>query len=964
MAADGEPLILSAKASRRLRLLQLPALAPPAAAASTAAAAPLVAADGSLPVALLAEPIPACSSIGGSWQQERDVLLEVGVTLPTLQALQVRGPPFWVPPAAAAMPGCPPARHCSSQPSRHSCPAMQLPSGAVVLVSNARRPGAAPHLARLLALPEGAAAAAEAAAAGADAADGVAYLAPSLAYNLGLAPHLWPLLHPTTGPAASGSSGSSSGASSGGASRGPAAGPDRVSIWRYRPPGAPEAGQQGQQGQQHGVAQPGVEPAVVPVATEAHIALVRCPAAAVLQQRAKQPGEQPHEHQRGSQTDGSEVPSEAELASSSAGAAAPAAAAAEGAGSGTAAEGTTDDAVAALQQWFVQAPRVVCPGDVLAVPRLPPGGGTSARLLPQLQPSLHAAQPPPAGTEAASGATAAPLELLHFKVTKLVLPPALETAAAAAAAAGRPPCRAAAVDVSSTAVKLAGRCSSGLPVGLPHYLAAAPAALAGQAGGSSSSSSSGGGSSARLPVLGAHAAAAAAATPLLPAVGPLLQPWRELAQLLASVLHPAAVGVPLRLAVLLHGPSGCGKRTAVAAAAAAVGCHLVSLSSHDVKAAAGAAERHTFEGLRAAFGAAAEYAPAVLLLRQFSVLGDASSHGGSASASSHSYAARLGSVLAECIRAHDSSRAGSGNSSHGGGNGGSGASAGQQQGQEGPACFPAPVVLVACTASADDLPPALRRCFTHEIALEAPDQQQRQALLQGSLAGVAAEPAWVEEAAGNGTQAAGPAAEAAAASKQQAAALQSGCLEDTARHTAGLLPRELRAVAADAAAAAAVEALPPAAVLQAAAGGSATGPQANGSSRQPGAAAPPLLSEQHLAAAVEGVRQRTATDIGAKLAPCTDPGTRRSSFRRPACLCHCLPARLLSACMPQPPLAAGPCPPTRRSQDPQCAVGGRGRAGGSEAGHPGHRWGEGCGWAGWLCSFAPSASHCGAAPGP
>jgi peroxin-6 len=279
---------------------------------------------------------------------------------------------------------------------------------------------------------------------------------------------------------------------------------------------------------------------------------------------------------------------------------------------------------------------------------------------------------------------------------------------------------------------------------------------------------------------------------------------------------------------------------------------LVNLSCHDIKAAAGAAERHTFDALQAAFAAAAEYAPVVLLLRQVSVLGDGSSHGGSGSSSAQSYAARLGSVLAACIRAHGSHTS-------------DGCSGGSQ-------LFPAPLVLVATTASADDLPPALRRCFTHELGLEAPDQAQRQLLLHSSLAGVPRVP--------DGQQSQVPTDEPSTAtangqvggssgSGQGAAAgiLESQDLEDAALHTAGLLPRELRSVAADAAAAAALQALPAAAVLDAAAASLPNGVATSCiSSRvlQPVTAA---LTPQHVSAAIEGVRQRTASDMGAPSIP-------------------------------------------------------------------------------------------------
>ena len=41
-----------------------------------------------------------------------------------------------------------------------------------------------------------------------------------------------------------------------------------------------------------------------------------------------------------------------------------------------------------------------------------------------------------------------------------------------------------------------------------------------------------------------------------------------------------------------------------------------------------------------------------------------------------------------------------------------------------------PVIVVACVESAEDVAPGLRRCFTHELQLEAPDAPARKHLLQ------------------------------------------------------------------------------------------------------------------------------------------------------------------------------------------------------------------------------------------
>lgn len=855
-----DPLILSPQAARRLRLLvahgaQLPpglhAAAAAAAAQTAGRPAPsplpcLTGHGGALPAALLAEPVPvhgavvgnsaqptpgggnACRSGGSSWHHERDVMSEVAVTLRTLQMLKVRQrrqsqyPCGWLV-AVLCFPLLLLSWCCLLLPD-----ALQLSSGCMVVVTNEGRPEVPPHLARLLALPEFICNGSSSSAATSSMADGVAYLAPSLAYNLGLGLHLRPLLH--GGNESTDDNGGHSSSSSSLNS-----GLDRVLIRRFA--SSPSQQQQERQQELHRLPQPGSEAAAVPVAAEVHISVVRMPAVAVLQQpRAKslpgggnvsQDAEAPADGSSGGGQEGNATAGSNNAARRGAAASQPSATA-------------SDNAVAALQQWLLAACRVVQEGDVLAVPRRSPGSsgaGNSSQLLPQVLPNLHDVPQPLAAQQVVAAAAAAPLELLYFKVAKLVLAGDQQAPPGVGA-----PCTAAAVDEGSTAVKLVGSCSSSLPVGLPQYLAAASAPPMSSNGSSMQQASS-------SSILGAHAAAAAASHPLLPPAGLLLPAWRQLAELLASVLHPAALGLPLRLALLVHGPAGSGKRTAAAAAATAVGCHLVSLSCHDVKAVAGAVERHTFEGLRTAFAAAADYAPAVLLLRHLSVLGDGSSHGGSGSSSTQSYAARLGSVLADCIRTHS----------------GGGSGTGQPQ------LFPSPVVLVACTASAEELPPALRRCFTHELALEAPDQRQRQQLLHNSLAGVAAGPDWLPQGAPAAWQAAMAGAAASngvvPAGPERAAAVSSEGLEDAARHTAGLLPRELRAVAADAAAAAALQVLPPASVLAAAGRAPAN---ENGVAADPAleqAAAPaaptaPLLSQRHLAAAIEAVRQRTATDIG------------------------------------------------------------------------------------------------------
>ena len=76
------------------------------------------------------------------------------------------------------------------------------------------------------------------------------------------------------------------------------------------------------------------------------------------------------------------------------------------------------------------------------------------------------------------------------------------------------------------------------------------------------------------------------------------------------------------MAVLLLGPRGSGRSTAVRAATAALGIHLVPFSCHDLK---GQTDAETATALRASLEAAQEYAPVVLVLRHFEVLAESAS---------------------------------------------------------------------------------------------------------------------------------------------------------------------------------------------------------------------------------------------------------------------------------------------------------------------------------------------------
>ena len=109
--------------------------------------------------------------------------------------------------------------------------------------------------------------------------------------------------------------------------------------------------------------------------------------------------------------------------------------------------------------------------------------------------------------------------------------------------------------------------------------------------------------------------------------------------------------------------------------------------------------------------------------------------------------------------------------------------------------------------------------------------------------------------------------------KQLAAQIAAERLADIAAQTAGLLPRDLQAVAADAAAAAAASQLDLPALLPAASESESEGGGAEGASKhlQTAVAGKPVdhtgaglqLQEAHVDKALETVRQRTSTVIGA-----------------------------------------------------------------------------------------------------
>ena len=80
-----------------------------------------------------------------------------------------------------------------------------------------------------------------------------------------------------------------------------------------------------------------------------------------------------------------------------------------------------------------------------------------------------------------------------------------------------------------------------------------------------------------------------------------------------------SAALALQVSVLLLGPRGSGRSTALRAATAALGIHLVPFSCHDLK---GQTDSQTATALKASLEAAQDFAPVVLLLRHFEVLSE------------------------------------------------------------------------------------------------------------------------------------------------------------------------------------------------------------------------------------------------------------------------------------------------------------------------------------------------------
>uniref|UniRef100_A0A5B7CCG5 Peroxisomal ATPase PEX6 n=1 Tax=Davidia involucrata TaxID=16924 RepID=A0A5B7CCG5_DAVIN len=230
---------------------------------------------------------------------------------------------------------------------------------------------------------------------------------------------------------------------------------------------------------------------------------------------------------------------------------------------------------------------------------------------------------------------------------------------------------------------------------------------------------------------------------------------RNLASILTPTLCPSALSSKFRVAVLLYGLPGCGKRTVIKYVARRLGLHVVEYSCHNLMA-----ERKTSVALAQAFTTAHRYSPTILLLRHFDVFRNLVSHEGSP----HDQVG-INSEVASVIREftepviEDKDIYSEENS-----NGDSRVKSAERISRH-------PVLLVAASDSSEGLPPTIRRCFSHEISMGPLTEEQRVEMLSQSLQ-------HVSELLPNTSS--------------------EDLIKDIVGQTSGFMPRDMRALIADA----------------------------------------------------------------------------------------------------------------------------------------------------------------------
>ncbi|KAK6937427.1 ATPase, AAA-type, core [Dillenia turbinata] len=231
---------------------------------------------------------------------------------------------------------------------------------------------------------------------------------------------------------------------------------------------------------------------------------------------------------------------------------------------------------------------------------------------------------------------------------------------------------------------------------------------------------------------------------------------KTLAAILVPPLCPSALSSKFRVAVFLYGLPGCGKRTVVRHVARRLGLHVVEFSCHNLISSS---ERRMSSGLAQAFVTARRYSPSILLLRHFDVFRDLANEG------SQVDLVGITSEVASVIREFTEPNA-EDEGLHSGLKSNGDLHVRDKQRTSKPK-----VLLVAAAETSEGLPSNIRRCFSHEISMSPLNEEQRKELLSQSLQRVS------EPLINSGSEA---------------------IIKDLVGQTSGFMPRDLRALVADA----------------------------------------------------------------------------------------------------------------------------------------------------------------------
>ncbi|KAL0459632.1 UNVERIFIED_CONTAM: Peroxisome biogenesis protein 6 [Sesamum latifolium] len=231
----------------------------------------------------------------------------------------------------------------------------------------------------------------------------------------------------------------------------------------------------------------------------------------------------------------------------------------------------------------------------------------------------------------------------------------------------------------------------------------------------------------------------------------------SLANILAPTLCPSPLSSKFRVAILLHGVPGCGKRIVIKYVACQLGLHVVEYSCHNFMTSS---EKKTSVALAEAFNTARRYCPTILLLRHFEVFRNLAAQEGS-TYEQVGVNSEVASVIKQFTEPstededdyiEESSDADS-------------------QFKVTEIINQHPVLLVAAADSSEGLPPTIRRCFSHEIKVGPLTEEQRFQLLSQSFQHVS------ELLPNNSAE---------------------DLVKDIVGQTSGFMPRDLRALVADA----------------------------------------------------------------------------------------------------------------------------------------------------------------------